>query len=335
MGMTRSWGALVCLVVVWMATPACSSDEGGTGGSGAGVGSGGTTGGGGSSGGLGVTPRPGETESRDAFFAAYAGAVCVMFRPCCEGAAKGFDAVGCEGDEAKTNAVFHPGIVDAAKAKACLDAVRAAASDPNRCVDLAFPEATFEALCDEAIVPDPSIPSPAGKACTKREDCAAGGGAYADCELGLCRVYTKGKEAGIGPCELRKDADPPDTTIYQCDPASGVYCQRERNVCEPFVADGGTCPVTAACGPGGMCIGGTCRTKPSEGQACLNAIPGAGGFCADGFVCNKQLLVCEARPKNDAGTKCNSPEDCKSNQCDLSTQTCKAYDFSKYLSCTG
>ena len=84
-----------------------------------------------------------------------------------------------------------------------------------------------------------------------------------------------------------------------------------------------------------MCIGGTCKTKPGDGAPCLNAVPGAGGFCADGFTCNVQSLVCEPRPKDDVGQRCTGPDDCLSKSCDVSKGTCAAYDFTKYLNCTG
>lgn len=331
MGMTRSWGVVVGVVVVTVA--ACSSDDNGGGGGGTGIG-GGSGGSNGDAAGLGVGARPGETESREAFLAALGGAICAMFEPCCTSAGKTYKGQACEDYRAKVESAFHPGPIDAAKAQACLDAVRAGAADPTRCGTKAFDEATFEALCNKAYLPDPESLANAGKACKTREDCGKlfGGG---DCQLGICRSLPDTDQVGATPCLLQKDADPPQGTIYRCDPTAGIYCNQATSVCDAFVAPGQPCAVGIACGPSGMCIGGTCQKKPVEGEACLNAIKGAGGFCADGFQCNKESLLCEARPAIDDGLECNSPADCKSGNCDLGSQSCKPYDFTKYLNCNG
>lgn len=312
---------------------ACSGDDSGPR-TGTGLGSGGAAGGASDAGGLGAAPRPGETDTREAFLAALGGAICAMFEPCCASAGKTYQGKACEDYRAKVESAFHPGPIDPAKAQACLDAVRAGAADETRCSTKPFDEATFEALCNEAYLPDPESVANAGKACKAREDCGKllGGG---DCQLGICRSLPDTHQVGASPCVLNEEAVPPQGTIYRCNPNAGIYCNQSTATCDAHVAPGQPCSVGLACGPTGMCIGGICQKKPVEGEACLNGVKGAGGFCADGFQCNEDSLICEARPAADEGLKCNSPADCKSGNCDLATQTCKAYDFTKYLNCSG
>jgi hypothetical protein len=79
-----------------------------------------------------------------------------------------------------------------------------------------------------------------------------------------------------------------------------------------------------------MCSGGLCHALPHEGEPCLNGIPGAGGYCAPGNVCDPATLTCG--PGLPAGASCQGNQ-CASGLCD--DGTCKRSDYQKNLNCTG
>jgi hypothetical protein len=134
---------------------------------------------------------------------------------------------------------------------------------------------------------------------------------------------------GDGPCSLLGQDLMEEQT--KCNAADGLYCDRRENVCRPHVAAGEYCPFSDACGPDGLCRGGTCVALGGPGEPCANAIPGAGGFCRPGSTCDKTTLVCgEALP---IGAACREPGECATRVC--TGGTCGEPEFTRRLNCTG
>jgi hypothetical protein len=118
--------------------------------------------------------------------------------------------------------------------------------------------------------------------------------------------------------------------MFSCDAADGLYCDRASNVCAPRVGDGERCAYATACSETAMCVGGTCRELPGEGEPCLNAVPGAGGFCRSG-ACNVATLTCG--PGAAEGEACSDTRKCASGVC--ISGSCARSDWQRNLNCTG
>jgi hypothetical protein len=121
--------------------------------------------------------------------------------------------------------------------------------------------------------------------------------------------------------------------MFTCDAADGLFCHRANNVCAARVSAGEPCPYNNACNADSMCIGGVCRAFPEHGEACLNAVPGAGGFCRARDACDVATLTCG--PGLDASATCTdgAPDRCASGVC--VDGACAATDFQRNLNCMG
>jgi hypothetical protein len=274
------------------------------------------------------------------FLIDYASAVCAMYEPCCEAQSLGYDAAGCTEWYRKVTAAYFGGEFRADKARECLEAVEEAfGADPDRCANVvAFDEATLRETCREAFGAAPRSGSPLGGSCLLGADCASAPEGEGDgdgnviCYSGTCLLERKGK-AGDGPCYLGGNSGidgVPDVAVT-CHAADGLWCDRGANVCAPQVEAGGRCPFGNACKAGALCSGGTCLALPGPGERCLNAIPGAGGFCRAGSACDVASLTCSAPLAE--GAACREPAQCASGSC--MGGRCTKADFTRSLNCTG
>jgi len=281
---------------------------------------------GGSSGNGGGAPAT----AREQFLADYAASVCAMYEPCCNADGLGFDLMGCTSWYSRVAGAYLKGDYLSDEGEECLGALaQARAADVDRCSTVpSFDAATFWDLCSGAVGSAARDGARLGEECLLAADCASSPEGPVICYGDRCMVQLAGTE-GDGPCFITGGDRP--TTSYTCDAASGLYCDRETNTCAPHAAPGERCPTSSACDPASaMCSGGLCYALPGEGEACLNGIQGAGGYCRPGTVCDRTTVVCG--PGLPEGSACNGSE-CASGICDAGT--CRRSDYMKSLNCTG
>jgi hypothetical protein len=258
-----------------------------------------------------------------------------MYQPCCEAEGLGYDAGGCTDWLSKVMDAYMPDGYRPAAGAACLQALAAArAGDDDRCSSVgSFDEATFRSLCDEAFVAPARDGSPLGGTCLLAGDCAATGDEDGQiiCLSRTCVLERRGND-GDGPCYAGGNVALQDE-MYPCDAAQGLYCHRATNTCVPEVPAGEYCPYPNACDASSMCIGGTCRALPAHGETCLNAVPGAGGFCRSHDACDVATLTCGPGLGNGATCTTGDPGKCASGLC--VDGACAATDFQRNMNCTG
>jgi hypothetical protein len=325
----RAFGAgILGLLLVFTA---CGGSDGSSDGAGATAGSAGSAAGSGTGATSGTAGSSGGATTPDSqFLTDYAAAVCALYEPCCIAETQGFDRAGCTSWFSRVTDAYWDGDYQADTAAACLEALAAAhADDPDRCHNVAlFDEATFYAECAQAFTPSAREGAAPGEVCMGPGNCARAAGENAVCYGNRCVREQRGVE-GDGPCTL-VGVEPRPTEAYKCEPADGLYCNRESNTCAPFAGDEERCPFPDACGPDALCSGGFCHRLPKEAEECLNAVQGAGGFCAVGFVCDASSLLC--RPGPTLGQECGD-EGCSEGVC--LDGTCTRSDFLENLNCTG
>lgn len=318
---------LLALASSGLIAAACSGDNEGTDGPGATL-TDVETGAGGSS---SIVPL----SEGEQFLREYASAVCAMYQPCCNAADLGYDAGGCTDWFSRVTAAYVPDGFDPAAGAACLEALAAArAADPDRCSTVsAFDEATLRAQCTSAFHAPAREGSPLGGSCQLAGDCAATGDEDGSiiCYGRRCVLERRGAD-GDGPCYAGGNVELADE-MYTCDASDGLFCHRGDNVCRPHVAAGEYCPWNNACNSDALCVGGTCRALPARGEQCLNGIPGAGGYCRSGDVCDTTTIICG--PGLDNGVSCTTgdPGKCASKLC--VDGVCAVSDFQQNLNCTG
>lgn len=264
------------------------------------------------------------------FLLDYAAAVCAMYEPCCNADGLGFDLAGCTSWFSRVKDAYLGETFDAAKGEACLAAMAdAAAADPDRCSNVPlFEEATFWEQCKETLTVTREGAA-LGEVCKLAGDCASSEEGPVLCYGGRCLLQLEG-QPGDGPCYIQGSEDRP-LVAYTCSAKNGVYCHRATKTCLAQVGPGEQCPYPGACDPAqAMCTGGICRGYPAEGEACLNGIPGAGGYCAPGAVCDPVTVTCGPGP--------TLGEPCKDGECTTGLcldGTCQSSDYQKKLNCTG
>jgi hypothetical protein len=265
----------------------------------------------------------------DAFLEDYAAAVCAMYEPCCKTEGLGYDAGGCTSWFSKVTAAYFKGDYLAEAASSCLSKLaEARAADAQRCSNvLDFNLATLRDECQKAFGATARDGAPPGGKCLLAADCARPAGGSVICYSGTCLPERRGS-AGDGPCYISKTL--PDE-IVTCEAEDGLYCYRANNVCAPQVEDGELCPNANACKATARCIGGRCETLPGPGEACLNGIQGAGGFCRAGSACDRTTLICGEALEE--GAACREPGECISGSCVMSK--CAKPMFTNALNCTG
>ncbi|MEY4548558.1 MAG: hypothetical protein RL685_4753 [Pseudomonadota bacterium] len=267
------------------------------------------------------------------FLADYASSVCALYEPCCQSERLGFSAEGCTDWFARVTAAYLPDQLLPEAGAACLAALaEARAQDPDRCNNVAaFDEATLRAQCEQALVAPAREGAPLGGECLLASDCAAAAAqeeGQVICYGGSCVLERHGA-AGDGPCYAGGDIALAQE-MYTCAAADGVYCHRANNVCTPHASAGEYCPFGNACGEDAMCIGGTCRALPGEGETCLNAVAGAGGYCRTG-TCDRATLLCG--PGLAEGEACSETRKCAQGVC--LEGSCARSDWQRNLNCVG
>jgi hypothetical protein len=269
------------------------------------------------------------------FLREYSSVVCAMYQPCCDAAGLGFDQGGCTDWFSRVTAAYLPDGFEPVLGAACLDALAAArAADPNRCSTVpAFDEATLRAQCASAFVAPARQGSPLGGSCQLADDCAASGDEDGSiiCYGRRCVLQKRGED-GDGPCYAGGSVEL-QNEMYTCAAEDGVFCHRSDNVCRSQVAAGEYCPWPNACAEDALCVGGTCRALPARGEQCLNGIPGAGGSCRSGDVCDTTTIICGPGLDNGAACTTGEPGKCASKLCVAGV--CAASDFQQNLNCTG
>jgi hypothetical protein len=288
--------------------------------------SGGSTSTGGSAGSGGSMPAtPGGQ-----FLQEYATAVCNLYQPCCTADARGFDLAGCTSWFSRVSDAYLGNTFDPDKGAACLATLAAAAdADPDRCSNVpVFDEATFWEQCSDAFsVTREGVAL--GEVCDLAGDCASSEEGPVLCYGGRCLLQLDGAP-GDGPCYIQGSENRP-LVAYTCNAADGVYCHRGTKTCEAHVAAGEYCPYPGACDPDtAMCVGGTCVAFGAPGEACVNGVQGAGGYCAPGSVCDRTTLTCGPGPAE--GEACTEGQ-CESGVC--IDAVCKKSDYDRNLNCTG
>jgi hypothetical protein len=263
----------------------------------------------------------------------YAASVCALYEPCCRSEGFGFDATGCrDWFQAVTKAYF-TGEFRPDRGAACLDALsEARAADAARCTTVpVFDEATLREACREAFAPAPRSGEPLGGKCLLASDCSSDERGAVICSSGNCLLQLRGS-AGDGPCYATgANTSGPLTESVRCEAKDDLYCHRGDNVCLTRVGDGAPCPYPGACNATALCTGGICKRLPSVGEPCLNGVPGAGGFCAAGSVCDPATLNCG--PGLEEGAACKESGNCAHGVC--LDGKCAKSDFAKSLNCTG
>jgi hypothetical protein len=251
-----------------------------------------------------------------------------MYEPCCNDEGLGFDLAGCTSWFSRVTDAYWNGDFQTDEATACLDALaEARAADPDRCRTVSiFDAATLREECARAFTPGSRDGAPLGGECLLAADCASAEGGAVICYGGNCLLEKKGAE-GDGPCSLI-GTDGVPTEIFVCE--GDTYCDREQDMCVPKVSGGERCPYPTACLDTAMCSGGVCYDLPAEGEECLNGVPGAGGYCEAGSVCDRTTLVCG--PGRAEGEACQDGE-CESGVC--LDGICAKSDFTDNLNCTG
>lgn len=276
--------------------------------------------------GAGASPASSDAER---FLEEYAAAVCEMYEPCCQAEQLGFDPAGCTEWFASVTRAYFTGDYRPERGAACLNALeQARAEDADRCRTVAlFDEATLREECREAFGTPPRTGAGLGESCLLAGDCASSDEGSVICSSGLCLLQLRGED-GDGPCAT---PDRPPTVVVRCEAEDGLYCHRGENVCRPRVGGGDRCPYPGACDDSSMCVGGVCERLPGMGEECLNAVAGAGGFCAPRTVCDRVTLTCGPGLEN--GASCQESNECASGIC--VDDTCESSDFEQNLNCTG
>jgi hypothetical protein len=270
------------------------------------------------------------------FLSAYASAVCAMYEPCCEAQALGFDAAGCSTWYRKVTAAYFNGTFRPEPAAACLSELASAqAADDMRCMNvLSFDVATLRDSCRLAFNATDRGGAALRESCTLSADCASDPTGPVICLGKQCLLEKRGSE-GDGPCYLnlngRAEGEATPTQIVNCASSDNLYCDIGSSVCKPLLNDGESCAYNAGCQAGSTCNGGVCVQLPGPGEPCLNAAPGAGGFCRPQSSCDKTSLQCG--PALDEGATCREPNECASGSC--MSNVCTTPDFTRSLNCTG
>jgi hypothetical protein len=297
-----------------------------------------TDGGGGSGGGGGGAAKdagtPAANTNADQFLNDYASAVCAVYKPCCESADLGFDAAGCTTWYRKVTAAYFNGTFRPQPAAECLrELASVRAADDLRCKNvLSFDAATLRDSCRLAFNATDHGGAALGESCKLSGDCASDPSSPVICLGSRCMLEKRGQE-NDGPCYInrRAEGEQKPTVIVECGTTDNLYCDLSLSVCKPLLNDGDRCPNNAGCKAGSTCNGGVCVALPGPGERCLNAVPGAGGFCRPQSACDHTTLVCGAALQQ--GASCREPNECESGSC--MGNLCTKPEFTRALNCTG
>ncbi len=250
---------------------------------------------------------------------------CDVYRPCCAAAGRPADGESCRYTISQNSNSYLTPTYDPAAGEACLNALKAAASQPDFCADTS----SRPIECDRAMgVTGTTAP---GSVCRSVRDCAPSAEGHVVCipsarigtTTSTCEVEIRG-QAGDGPCLFTVlpgngrvlggllTPNPPPRAIL-CYVSDGLFCDATGK-CAPLE------PVGEACN-GPSCVAGAwCRAlictplTPAEG-ACDPSI----GGCGDGY-CDSTTSTCQ--PWRATGEGCNTSNQCQSGNC--ASQMCGA-----------
>jgi len=254
------------------------------------------------------------------FIAAY----CDMLMPCCVEAGLGANSSNCQ----QFLSAFSIGYTyNAAQGDACLEAMRAASSQPDFCSGGS--SAGDSTACNSVFSSSSTGTKAPGEACEDDQDCAPSSKGEVDChytwtmtengssETRTCMVLMDGSE-GSAPCVGTVEGNttwysgssdgPPPAEGYLCDMAKGLYCSSSTTACTKLAAIGEDC-FQAECVGGAYCdySSGKCAAQVPAGGDCTSY-----DSCVDTAYC-AESNQCVARLPN--GSACETSESCLSQSC--------------------
>jgi hypothetical protein len=246
---------------------------------------------------------------------------------------------------------------DASLRKACLDELKTLAGAGKSCVPEIW---NFSDPCVR-LVYEPSGPQYPGGPCTKRSDCAGAPGTITFCSQvssevsptsASCLRLSPGKAGTSEPClgDVTPDgiifaaartvagSEVPISTGVVCERRKGLYCGPGNDptswTCQAQSADGSSCQYDSTCASN-QCLTsegvdasfdhpGTCTKRVPAGQTCADYYSGAAlTICDAASYCQAQDMAGVCMPKLPAGSACNGPTMCLSNDCD-DTNVCSS-----------
>jgi len=248
---------------------------------------------------------------------------CDVYGPCCAAAGRLGDGQSCRYTLTETRGSFLAATYDPEAGEACLNALKAASSDPDFCVDVT----SKPRECDRAMgVTGTTAP---GGDCRAVHDCAPSAeghvvcieSARVDTTTSTCEVEIRGKE-GDGPCIYTvlpsgerlaaylptPDVPPRGILCYNSD---GLYCNADGTAdgqCAPLAPIGEACR-GSSCVAGAYCRALICAEPTPAGATCIWSVDG----CVDGTYCDSMTSVCE--PRRAKGVGCLTSYQCLSDNC--------------------
>ena len=253
--------------------------------------------------GLGIGSCDGGAGSSGAFIAQF----CDVWKPCCAAAGLRSDGQQCR---ALYGSLLPPSRYDATAGEACLEATRAAASQPGFC---------------EGTVPSPDVcervfrsigTKAPGETCVEDDECAPSSEGSVECAIAFvasaqirkCQVTIRGV-AGSTPCEsfIGEDVLP---RIYECSASDGLRCDATTMTCMALSPIGGACTSFSDCVAGAACNFATsmCVARREVGAACTSSTQ-----CVETAYCDDTSGVCAARKA--MGAACAGSDECTSDSC--------------------
>ena len=265
----------------------------------------------------------GGAASKDAFVASY----CDLFQPCCKQANLRSDGQQCR---LLFGALAPAGSYDKAQGESCLAEVRAAATKPDFCTQMASNEPVS---CNQVFGSESGGSAQPGQTCSTDADCARPGEGKAECvsssggtaQVRKCQVQLRG-QAGDKPCAGTVEgnvtvynsggSDVP-ATAYLCHAADGVRCDAASMSCVAHKAVGEACTgsfFSGVCVKNAYCDSAQkkCLERKAVGATCANTGTSAqpecveGSYCGSGNRCTAQLAQ---------GTACSEDQQCASDAC--------------------
>jgi hypothetical protein len=245
------------------------------------------------------------------------GKFCDIYRPCCQAAGLRSDGQQCR---VVYGALVPPTGFNAAAGETCLNATRAAASQPGFC------EGSVPEVVECSRVFQSASGKAPGEACTEDVDCAPSAEGAVNCEsdfsgaaeIRQCQVEIRGTP-GSGPCiwtvdgNLRYSSGSGDGIVprgYACYVIDGLRCDEVTDTCVALKPVGATCGASDECVKGAFCDETSkCAMRRAPGGACN----GSDGQCAATAYCSEATLMCAARQAT--GTSCTDDAQCMSGSC--------------------
>lgn len=262
--------------------------------------------------------------AEEAFFEAYAHAVCDDAAPCCAQVDAAHDAAACRALVAagmRESLGHRKGTFVPEVGERLVSAVR---EDVAACAEFPFNSPRMgELRADFGRLYEPNGGGAPGAACEEAGDCAPSAVGRVACLVriawpsdvdepvvsGKCVVLLPAAEGmtcdgsssdEIGDCGS-------DNTFDELNAA--FYCDSSDKRCHARAAIGESCWGSPACVRGARCVDGTCAS-PSA----LDAPCGSDFDCAEGLYCDRDAQRCATLKRG--GEACSSPDECLSTRCD-------------------